>query len=83
MPTDDLPGIAARCFRGADGRQLLKYLRDMTLERTLGPGADDATLRHLEGQRQLVQHLTALIDRGRLGPAPQPHDTETDDDEGH
>ena len=65
---DDLPGIAARCFRGADGRQLLTYLRAITVERTLGPGADTAALRHLEGQRQLVQHLTTLIDRGHSGP---------------
>ena len=59
---------AAMCFAGAQGRQLLGYLRAITVERTLGPGVDDAHLRHLEGQRQLVQHLSALIDRGRTGP---------------
>ncbi len=75
---DDLPGIAARCFRGPDGRQLLAYLRAITVERTLGPGADAATLRHLEGQRQLVQHLTTLIDRGQNGPPPTQIETEGD-----
>lgn len=75
MATDDLPLAAARCFRGNDGRRLLDYLRSITIERTLGPGADDATLRHLEGQRQLVQHLTTLIDRGQSGPA-QTSDTQ-------
>ncbi len=66
-PTE-LAQIAARCFAGADGRQLLTYIRAITIERTLGPGTDDAHLRHLEGQRQLVQHLQALIERGRIGP---------------
>ena len=59
---------AATCFAGADGRQLLGYLRAITVERTLGPGVDDAHLRHLEGQRQLVQHLSSLIHRSRIGP---------------
>ncbi len=66
-PTD-LAQMAARCFAGADGRHLLTYIRAITIERTLGPGIDDAHLRHLEGQRQLVQHLQALIKRGRMGP---------------
>lgn len=64
----ELAQIAVRCFAGADGRRLLAYLRAITIERTLGPGADAAHLRHLEGQRQLVQHLSALIERGRAGP---------------
>lgn len=59
---------AATCFSGTHGRQLLQYLRAITVERTLGPAADDTHLRHLEGQRQLVQHIAALIDRGRVGP---------------
>lgn len=59
---------AATCFTGAHGRQLLTYLRAITVERSLSPDVDDAHLRHLEGQRQLVQHLSALIDRGRVGP---------------
>jgi len=64
----ELAKSAATCFAGVHGRQLLSYLRAITLERTLGPGVDDSHLRHLEGQRQLVQHLSALIHRGRIGP---------------
>lgn len=64
--------IAARCFGGEDGRQLMAYLRAITLERALGPDATDAQLRHLEGQRQFMQHLQALVGRGRSGPVPQP-----------
>lgn len=59
---------AATCFAGPHGRQLLGYLRSITVERTLGPGVDDAHLRYLEGQRQLVQHISSLIERGRAGP---------------
>lgn len=63
----ELGQIAARCFQGGDGRQLLQYLKSITMERTLGPGVDISHLRHLEGQRQLVQHLSILIERGRSG----------------
>ncbi len=58
---------AARCFRGADGEKVLAYLRAITLERALGPGASDNLLRHLEGQRQLVAHIILLVQRGRDG----------------
>ncbi|MEQ9683955.1 MAG: hypothetical protein RLO49_14715, partial [Rhodospirillales bacterium] len=59
--------LAARCFRGADGAALLAYLKALTLDRALGPDATDAALRHLEGQRHLVRHLSHLIDLGRAG----------------
>lgn len=63
---------AARCFAGADGDRLLAYLRTITTGRALGPAVPDAQLRHLEGQRYLVQHLGALIERGRNGSKPPP-----------
>ncbi len=55
----------ARCFRGADGQRVLKHLRAMSVEQSMGPAASDAMLRHLEGQRQLVTHIQGLIERGR------------------
>jgi len=55
----------ARCFRGIDGECVLKHLRAMTVEQSLGPAASDSMLRHLEGQRQLVSHIQGLIERGR------------------
>jgi len=55
----------ARCFAGAEGARALAHLRAMTVERSLGPDATEAALRHLEGQRQLVAYLAALIRRGR------------------
>jgi len=63
----ELALAAARCFRGRDGERILAYLRAMTLDRALGPGAPDTLLRHVEGQRQLVAHITALVERGRDG----------------
>jgi hypothetical protein len=54
----------ARCFDSRDGDRVLQHLRRVTLERTLGPGASDALLRHLEGQRQLVAYILALVAEG-------------------
>lgn len=78
LPRADIAKAAATCFRDGQGEVLLDYLRALTLGRTLGPGADDRLLRHLEGQRQLVVHLIQLIDAGRTAPAAQaPAEEET------
>jgi hypothetical protein len=61
----DLARQAARVFGSGDGEALLGHLRDMTLDRCLGPDAGDSALRHLEGQRHLVLHLLGLVARGR------------------
>ncbi len=68
----DIAALAARCFKGTDGDRLLAYLRNLCINRALGPEAGDAQLRHLEGQRQLVVHLTSLIERGRHGASSNP-----------
>lgn len=62
-----LARLFARLFSGADGETALAYLTQLTTERCLGPDASDAALRTLEGQRQLVLHLQALIQAGRDG----------------
>ncbi|MFO1112556.1 MAG: hypothetical protein U1E38_01680 [Rhodospirillales bacterium] len=53
-----------RCFSTPEGRQVLKHLRSVTLDRAAGPSVSDACLRHLEGQRQLVNHVLMLIAQG-------------------
>ena len=63
----DLARAVARVFASGDGEALLQHLREMTLERCLGPESGDAALRHLEGQRHLVLHLQSLAARGRAG----------------
>ncbi len=68
LANDPAPAFA-RCFVGPDGERVLNTLRAMTLGRALGPDAPDAALRHLEGQRQLVAVILALVARGaRRGP---------------
>ncbi|MBC6497014.1 MAG: hypothetical protein GDA54_01650 [Alphaproteobacteria bacterium GM7ARS4] len=51
----------ARCaehvFAQEEGQCLLAYLRGITIDRVLSPACDDATLRHVEGQRYLVARL--------------------------
>ncbi|KJS38864.1 MAG: hypothetical protein VR70_09105 [Rhodospirillaceae bacterium BRH_c57] len=61
---DGLAGSYARVFAGGDGRRVLDHLRGQTVNRALGPGASDAALRHLEGQRALIASILALIVRG-------------------
>lgn len=70
VPREELARLAARCFRGRDGNRLIGHLRALTLERALGPAAPQAQLRHLEGQRQLVRYLEALVAEGWGAPMP-------------
>jgi hypothetical protein len=62
--TEQIANIAARLFQSTEGQYLIDFLRAITIERTLGPDAPGAQLRHLEGQRQLIATLTNLINRG-------------------
>ncbi len=62
----DIAATYARCFVGDDGQTVLRHLRSLTLDRTLGPRSSDSLLRHMEGQRQLVAQIHALIENGRL-----------------
>jgi hypothetical protein len=66
-PSAELARAFARCFGSPEGEAALRHLTDMTLRRALGPDAADAQLRHLEGQRQLVAYVHALVGRGRAG----------------
>jgi len=61
---------AARCLGTPQGERLLSYLRRITLERRLAPDCSEAELRHLEGQRHLLAHIEALVQRGQEGPPP-------------
>jgi hypothetical protein len=63
----ELPKLVSRCFNSPEGQRVLQHLRAITLGRSLGPGASDAMLRHLEGQRSLVVYLITLTARGSAG----------------
>lgn len=62
---DDLARAFARCLSGSDGTLVLRHLRQTALDRRLGPGASDAELRFLEGQRSIAAHILSMIERGR------------------
>jgi len=59
-----LDRIAAQFFQTDDGAYLLRFLRAITMDRTLGPDASDGLLRHLEGQRQIIAQLIKMTQRG-------------------
>jgi hypothetical protein len=54
----------ARCFAGPDGQLVLDHLARRILNRRLGPGASDAELWHLEGQRGAIAYVLGMIERG-------------------
>ena len=63
MQPNDTEKNYARCFNSAAGAAVLRHLHSITTGRVLGPGATDAELRTLEGQRALVHQIEILIRR--------------------
>jgi len=51
---DQISLTIASLFSTASGKEVLRYLRSITIEAVTGGGVSDAELRHLEGQRYLV-----------------------------
>ena len=49
-----LDGLAHAAFTTPSGREILQYLRDITINTVGGPGISDAELRHREGSRFIV-----------------------------
>lgn len=44
----------AEIFNTATGKEVLRYLRSVTIEMVNGPNVSNEELRHLEGQRYIV-----------------------------
>ena len=61
----ELDRIFARIFTGRDGEVALAWLGSVTFGRVLGPEASTEALRHLEGQRYIVQTIMERVTRGR------------------
>lgn len=61
----ELARMFAHTFMDGDGERVLSHLRAITKERTLGPEVPDASLRYLEGQRNLITYIERLTARGR------------------
>ena len=76
MPVSIVPRLSARprafaaCLGSVRGKEAIAHLRRVFLERRLPPTASDAELWHLEGQRSVVAHIVALVERGRQSPTP-------------
>lgn len=51
----------AEVFSSPAGKEVLRYLRSMTIEMVSGPSISTEELRHLEGQRYLVGLLERRI----------------------
>lgn len=56
----ELAAAMARCLRGSDGELVLGWLQASVIARRIAPGASEAELRHLEGQRELAARIIAL-----------------------
>jgi hypothetical protein len=57
--------LFTRVFSNEDGQKVLAYLHYITTNRVMSPSVSEEQLRHLEGQRALVQTIQKLADRGR------------------
>lgn len=57
MSEDEIRQAFAKCFKTREGRLVLSYLKRITLERSFGPECPSETLRHMEGQRHLVNRI--------------------------
>lgn len=64
-PREEIAKAFARCFGAPGAQEVMAHLRAVTVERVLSPQVDDRVLRHLEGQRQLVAYIEALVRLGR------------------
>jgi hypothetical protein len=62
---EELGGCFAACFGRPEGEVVLDHLRRLILDRRCPPGASDAELRHLEGQRFAVAYILQMVERGR------------------
>tara|TARA_R100001510_G_C7644288_1_gene201759 strand:+ start:920 stop:1177 length:258 start_codon:yes stop_codon:yes gene_type:complete len=55
----------ASLFSTPNGKEVLKYLRSITIEAVTGANVSDAELRHLEGQRYLVGLIERRINHAK------------------
>ena len=51
-------------FESPTGKEVLRYLRSITIEMVSGPNITDAELRHIEGQRYLVGLMERRVQHG-------------------
>lgn len=62
---DNLNKTFAGVFSGDAGREVIRYLRSITIESVAGPAIDTNQLMHKEGQRFIVGIIERRIARGQ------------------
>lgn len=61
---DRLNSLMLGVFGRGAGREILQYLRSITIEMVAGPNITDAELRHREGMRHLVAIIETRMKQG-------------------
>ena len=57
----EIERLFTRVFKTEEGQKVLAYLQYITFHRVLTSNADEAQLRHQEGERALVSKILKLI----------------------
>ena len=58
---EEISKVIDSVFKTPNGKEMLQYLRSITIDAVSGPNISDIELRHLEGQRYLVALLVKRI----------------------
>ena len=61
---DHINRLAASVLGTTAGRELVNYMKSITINRIMGGNATDGELRHMEGQRFIVAILEARLRAG-------------------
>ena len=61
---ENLNSMCYGLFNTVSGKQVLKYLKSLTIEAVAGPNISNEELRHLEGQRFVVGLIQRRINKG-------------------
>ncbi|BAQ87546.1 hypothetical protein [uncultured Mediterranean phage uvMED] len=61
---ENLNTLCFGVFNTVSGKEILKYLKSLTLDAVAGPEISNEQLRHLEGQRYIVGLLQRRINKG-------------------
>ena len=58
---EEISKVIDSVFKTPNGKEMLQYLRSITIDAVSGPNISDPELRHLEGQRYLVALIVKRI----------------------
>ena len=61
---ENLNLVFKEIFLSKAGKEILAYLRAITIDSVAGPDINDTQLRHLEGQRYIVGLISRRVNKG-------------------